>query len=103
MRHRKLDHPLDTASGDKDRSKPPKGLDSRSIQRTVRRHEFPITAAYAFTDYLSQGQTVPAVLVDIATLPMGGLTCSTCMSHSGSSGRAKIYLLCDFDFDDKIF
>ncbi|KAG2095410.1 hypothetical protein BD769DRAFT_1353011 [Suillus cothurnatus] len=32
-----------------------------------------MTAAYAFTDYRSQGQTIPYVLVDIATPPTGGL------------------------------
>jgi len=33
---------------------------------TVTRKQFPITAAYAFTDYRSQGQTLPYVIVDIA-------------------------------------
>ncbi|KAF8478323.1 hypothetical protein JB92DRAFT_2601607, partial [Gautieria morchelliformis] len=33
-----------------------------------------LTAAYAFTDYRSQGQTLPCVIVDIATPPTGGLT-----------------------------
>ncbi|KAI5994164.1 hypothetical protein EDD15DRAFT_2107169, partial [Pisolithus albus] len=32
-----------------------------------------MTAAYAFTDYRSQGQTLPSVLIDIATPPSGGL------------------------------
>ena len=32
-----------------------------------------MTAAYAFTDYRLQGQTIPAVIVDIATLPTGAL------------------------------
>ncbi|KAI5984330.1 hypothetical protein EDD15DRAFT_2115244, partial [Pisolithus albus] len=32
-----------------------------------------ITAAYAFTDYRSQGQTLDSVIVDIATPPSGGL------------------------------
>ncbi|KAG1858510.1 hypothetical protein F4604DRAFT_1589477 [Suillus subluteus] len=32
-----------------------------------------MTAAYAFTDYHSQGQTIPYVLVDIATPPSGRL------------------------------
>jgi hypothetical protein len=39
------------------------------VQRTVNRRQFPITAAYAFTDYRSQGQTLPYVLVDIASPP----------------------------------
>lgn len=29
--------------------------------------QFPITLAYAFTDYRSQGQTIPRVIVDLAT------------------------------------
>ncbi|KIM60952.1 hypothetical protein SCLCIDRAFT_123129 [Scleroderma citrinum Foug A] len=33
-----------------------------------------MTAAYAFTDYRSQGQTIPAVIVDIVTPPTGGLS-----------------------------
>ncbi|KAI5984161.1 hypothetical protein EDD15DRAFT_2174792 [Pisolithus albus] len=32
-----------------------------------------MTPAYAFTDYRSQGQTLPCVVVDIATPPSGGL------------------------------
>lgn len=43
------------------------------VTRTVRRRQFPMTAAYAFTDYRSQGQTIPAVIVDIATPPTGAL------------------------------
>ncbi|KAF8578961.1 hypothetical protein K439DRAFT_1360754, partial [Ramaria rubella] len=31
-----------------------------------------LTAAYAFTDYRSQGQMIPNVIVDIATPPTGG-------------------------------
>ena len=47
------------------------GSEGNTIQRSVRRRQFPITAAYAFTDYRSQGQTLPAVIVDIATPPTG--------------------------------
>ena len=32
-----------------------------------------MTAVYAFTDHRSQGQTILAVLVDIATPPTSGL------------------------------
>ncbi|KAG0703258.1 hypothetical protein DFH29DRAFT_803763 [Suillus ampliporus] len=39
----------------------------------MRRQQFPITAAYAFANYRSQGQTIPYVLVDIATPPTRGL------------------------------
>ena len=41
------------------------------VTRTVRRRQFPMTAAYAFTDHRSQGQTIPAVIIDIATPPTG--------------------------------
>ncbi|KAI9574418.1 hypothetical protein HD554DRAFT_2046964 [Boletus coccyginus] len=61
-----------------------------------------MTAAYTFTDYCSQGQTIPTVLVDIATPPSGGLTLfNLYVALSQSSGRSTIRLL--QDFDDKIF
>ncbi|KAI0681789.1 hypothetical protein C8T65DRAFT_598087 [Cerioporus squamosus] len=41
----------------------------KPVQRTVQRRQFPITPAYAFTDYRSQGQTIPTVLVDIKSPP----------------------------------
>lgn len=37
------------------------------VQRSVKKKQYPLTAAYAFTDYRSQGQTIPYVVVDIAT------------------------------------
>ncbi|KAK7439202.1 hypothetical protein VKT23_017692 [Stygiomarasmius scandens] len=43
-------------------------------ERTVIRRQFPMTAAYAFTDYRAQGQTIPTVFVDIAKVPSGTLT-----------------------------
>ncbi|KAJ6563749.1 hypothetical protein B0H10DRAFT_1843442 [Mycena sp. CBHHK59/15] len=42
--------------------------------KTVKRKQFPLTAAYSFTDYRSQGQTLPYVFVDIATPPSGALS-----------------------------
>ena len=50
------------------------GSEGNAIARTVRRRQFPMTAAYAFTDYRSQGQTLPAMIVDIATPPTGETT-----------------------------
>ncbi|KAF8836900.1 hypothetical protein BDN67DRAFT_910225 [Paxillus ammoniavirescens] len=47
-----------------------------------------MTAAYAFTDYQSQGQTIPYVLVDIATPPSGSLNLFNlyvALSHSSES------------------
>ncbi|KAJ7937537.1 hypothetical protein B0H13DRAFT_1588524 [Mycena leptocephala] len=43
-------------------------------QKTVHRVQFPLTGAYVFTDYRSQGQTLPYVIVDIGTPPSGGLS-----------------------------
>ena len=92
------------------------------ITRTVQRHQFPMTPAYAFTDYCSQGQTIANVIVDIATPPTGRsslglfavsfwqkLMASTgglslfnlYVALSRSSGRSSIRLLRDFDI--KVF
>ena len=72
------------------------------IQRTVRRRQYPMTGAYAFTDYRSQGQTILVVLVDIATPPTGTLSLfNLYVALSRSSGRSSIRLL--RDFDDSLF
>jgi len=42
--------------------------------KTVTRLQYPITAAFCFTDYCSQGQTIPRVIVDIASPPSGKLS-----------------------------
>jgi hypothetical protein len=68
--------------------------------RTVRRRQFPITAAYAFTDYRSQGQTISNVLVDIGPPPTSTLSLfNLYVALSRSSGRDTIRLLRDFDDD----
>ena len=68
------------------------------IKRSVRQHQFPMTLAYTFMDYRSQGQTIPFVMVDIATLPTGGLSLfNLYVALSRSSGRSTIRLLRDFD------
>jgi PIF1-like helicase len=73
---------------------------NKIMNRTVCRKQFPITAAYAFTDYRSQGQTIPYVLVDIGKPPTGGLTLfNLYVSLSRSSGRSTIRLLRKFDHD----
>jgi hypothetical protein len=41
------------------------------VARSVQRRQFAITLAYAFTDYRAQGQTIPTVIVDVATPPSG--------------------------------
>ena len=66
--------------------------------RTVTRTQFPITAAYSFTDYRAQGQTIPYVVVDIASPPTSGLSLfNLYVALSRSSGRNTIRLLRDFD------
>ncbi len=73
------------------------------VQRSVCRRQFPITAAYAFTDYRSQGQTIPAVIVDIMS-PPGPSKLSLFnlyVALSRSSGRDTIRL--QRDFEDKMF
>ena len=55
-------------------------------------------AAYAFTDYRSQGQTIPYVVVDIATPPTGGLSLfNLYVVLLRSSGKETIQLLRDFN------
>ena len=74
----------------------------KQVTKTVKRHQFPMTAAYSFTDYRSQGQTIPYVLIDIATPPTGGLNLfNLYVALSRSSGRSTIHLL--RDFDEKLF
>jgi len=66
--------------------------------RTMKRRQFPITPAFAFTDYRSQGQTIPYVVVDIASPPNGNLNLfNLYVALSRSSGRDTIRLLRDFD------
>jgi hypothetical protein len=65
---------------------------------TVTRKQYPVTAAYAFTDYRSQGQTLPYVIVDIAKPPTGALTLfNLYVALSRSSGRSTIRILREFD------
>ena len=55
-------------------------------------------AAYAFTDYCSQGQTILYVIVDIASPPTGTLSLfNLYIVLSRSAGRHLIRLLRDFD------
>lgn len=69
-------------------------VEAKPQNRTVKRQQFPMTAAYAFTDYRSQGQTIPYVLVDIASPPTGGLSLfNLYVTLSRSSGRSTIRLL----------
>ncbi|RDX42769.1 hypothetical protein OH76DRAFT_1362174 [Lentinus brumalis] len=74
-----------------------------ALKRTVNRRQFPMTPAYAFTDYRSQGQTIPFVIVDIKS-PPGPSKLSLFnlyVALSRSSGRETIRLL--RDFEDQLF
>jgi ATP-dependent exoDNAse (exonuclease V) alpha subunit len=72
----------------------------KTVTRSVKRRQYPITAAYAFTDYRSQGQTITLVLVDIASPPSGTLSLfNLYVALSCSSGRSTIRLLRPFDDD----
>jgi PIF1-like helicase len=76
--------------------------DQINRRRSVLRRQFPITGAYAFTDYRSQGQTLSHVIVDPASPPSGGLSLfNLYVALSRSLGRCTIRLL--RDFDDKVF
>ena len=70
--------------------------------RTVQSRQFPITAAYAFTDYRSQGRTITYVLVDIQVTPPPRDILSLFnfyVALSRSFGKDTIRLLRDFDDD----
>ncbi|KAH9917575.1 hypothetical protein B0H21DRAFT_660592, partial [Amylocystis lapponica] len=74
-----------------------------TLEKTVSRRQYPITAAYTFTDYRLQGQTILYVVVNIASPPSGSdLTLfNIYVALSRSSGRDTIRLL--RDFDERIF
>ena len=72
----------------------------RGKSQTVICTQYPITTAYSFTDYRAQGQTIPHVVVDIASPPTSGLSLfNLYVALSRSSGRNTIRLLRDFDDD----
>ncbi|KII89502.1 hypothetical protein PLICRDRAFT_175676 [Plicaturopsis crispa FD-325 SS-3] len=72
------------------------------MSKTVTRYQFPVTLAYAFTDYRSQGQTLEYVVIDIARPPAGELTpFNAYVALSRGRGRENIRLL--RDFDDRLF
>lgn len=62
------------------------------------RHQYPMTAGYAFTDYKSQGQTIEYLIIDLGKPPTGSLSpFSAYVALSRSRGRDNIRLLRDFD------
>lgn len=77
-------------------------IDVQGKTTSVERRQIPVTGGYAFTDYRSQGQTLPAVIVDLAKPPSGTLTpFGAYVALSRSRGRDTIRLL--RDFEDRIF
>lgn len=65
---------------------------------SVNRTQLPLTLAYTFTDYRSQGQTIEPVIVDIGPPPHGYLTpFNIYVALSRGTGRQNIRLLRDFD------
>lgn len=66
------------------------------------RRQYPLCAAYAFTDHKSQGQTIKYVIVDIGRTKRFPVTpFAAYVTLSRSRGRNSIRLL--RDFDDEIF
>ncbi len=63
----------------------------------VRRVQFPITGAYAFTDYRSQEQTISQAIIDIAPPPKGSLNLfNLYVALSRCPDRQHVRLLRDF-------
>ena len=72
--------------------------DDGQRRRSCSRRQFPITAAYAFTDYRAQGQTMSPVIVDLTSPPGRRLSLfNDYVSLSRSSGRENIRVLRPFD------
>ena len=69
---------------------------------TISREQLPLTPAYAFTDYRSQGQTINYIIMDLATPPTGVLTpLNGYVTLSRSRKSENVRLL--RDFDEKLF
>ena len=71
---------------------------SKNVVQTITQKQFPTTAAYALTDYHAHGQTIPAVIIDLAPPPMGKLSLfNLYVALLRSSGQDTIHLLQDFN------
>lgn len=65
---------------------------------SVKQRQYPMTNAYAFTDYWVQEQTIPHIIVDIAKPPSGSLNLfNLYVALSRSSGWGTIRLLAEDD------
>lgn len=72
--------------------------DNNGITTKITRRQYPITPAFAFTDFKSQGQTIERVIIDLAKPPNGALSpFNAYVALSRSRGRENIRLLRDFD------
>ncbi|KAG8729496.1 hypothetical protein FRC12_020939 [Ceratobasidium sp. 428] len=71
----------------------------KPVRRNVKRIQFPIALAYAFTDYRAQGQTLKSAIIDIAKPPTGGKLSqpNVYVALSRCPGLDNIRILCDFD------
>ena len=66
-----------------------------------RKRQLPLTPAYSFTDYRSQGQTIQNIIIDIGNPLSGTLTpFNIYVTLSRARGRNQIRSL--RDFDDKL-
>ena len=73
-------------------------INQNGMKVSVTRSQLPLTLAYAFTDYRSQGQMLQPVLVDIVPPPYGCLTpFNIYVALSRGTGRDNIRLIRDFD------
>ncbi|KAF8603660.1 hypothetical protein BDV93DRAFT_441959 [Ceratobasidium sp. AG-I] len=71
-------------------------------QIKLQREQLPLTPAYAFTDYRSQGQSIPYVIIDIGKPPSSAITpFNAYVALSRSIGRENARLL--WDFEDRLF
>jgi hypothetical protein len=71
-------------------------INKNGTPTTVNRSQLPLTLAYAFTDYRSQGQTLHPVIIDIGSPPYGRLTpFNIYVALSRGTGRDNIRLLRD--------
>ena len=62
-------------------------------EEVVTRRQLPLTPAYTFTDYRSQGQTIENTIINIGTPPSGELTpFSIYVALSRGHGRENIRL-----------
>jgi hypothetical protein len=86
-------HPFDT------KTKVAYRKGSTDVAETVVKRQFPLILGFAFTDYRAQGQTIPKVIVDLATPATGKAPTqfNFYVSLSRGTGRKNIRILRQFD------